>query len=89
MGEIRTIKDLERAIGIILYARRCVKDVEVILGPLRESLKTFKEGKVSEEWLQVLNEQVKKALRGGIESFLWFVLPGGKSDRFAFMIESD
>ena len=47
MWEVRTIKDLERAIGIISYARRCVKDVEVIMGPLREILKTFKEGKAS------------------------------------------
>ena len=89
MGEVRTIKDLERVIGIISYARRCVKDVEVILGPLQEGLKTFKDGKVSEEWLRRLNEQVKEALRGAIENAHWLVFLGGKSDRFAFTIESD
>ena len=41
MGEVHTIKDLERVIKIISYARQCVKDVEVILGPLQESLKIF------------------------------------------------
>ena len=43
MGELRTIKDLEHVIGIISYARRCVRCVEVVLGPLRESLKVFKD----------------------------------------------
>lgn len=42
LGEIRTIEDLERIIGVISYTRRCVKDVDMILGPLREGLKTFK-----------------------------------------------
>ena len=45
---------------------RCVRDVEMVLGPLRESLKTFKEEKVTEEWLQGVNTQVKEALRAAI-----------------------
>ena len=36
-----------------------------------------------------LNEEAKEALRGAIENVHWLVLPGGKSDRFAFTIESD
>ena len=39
--------------------------------------------------MQELSEQVKEALKGAIESVHWLVLPGGKSDRFAFTIESD
>ena len=89
MGEVRTIKDLERVIGIISYARRCVKDVEMVLGPLRESLKAFKEGKVTEEWLKGVNTQVKEALRAAITNTHWLILPGGKSDGFAFRLESD
>ena len=89
MGEVRTIKDLERVMGIISYARRCGMSVEVVLGPLRESLKVFKDGNISEEWLRLLNEQVKDALRKAIVNVHWLVLPSGKSDRFAFTIESD
>ena len=50
MGEVRTIKDLERVIGIISYACHCVRGVEVVLGPLQEILKVFKDGNISEEW---------------------------------------
>ena len=89
MGEVLTIKDVKRVIGIISYARRCVKDVEVILGPLREDLKIFKVGDISEDWLRLLNEQVKEALRKAIVNVHWLVLPGRKSDRFAVVIESD
>ena len=49
LGKIRTIKDLERIIGVISYARRCVKGTEVILGPLRNALKEFKAQSVSEK----------------------------------------
>lgn len=45
LGRFQTIKNLER---IISYARRCVKDVEMILGPLIEGLKTFKSEQLSE-----------------------------------------
>ena len=62
LGEIRTIKDLERIIGVISYARRCVKDVEVILGPLREDLKEFKAKSVSKDWIEARNRKVDKAL---------------------------
>lgn len=89
LGELRTIKDLERIIGVISYARRCVKDVEVILGPLREGLKTVKDDEVSEVWLHVLHEQVKKALKRVLANVRWLMLPGVASDQFTFVIESD
>ena len=53
LGKVSTIKDLERVIGVLSYARRCVKDVEMILDPLREGLKTFKVGEITEDWLRV------------------------------------
>ena len=89
LGEIRTIKDLERIIRVISYACHCVKGVEVILGPLQEGLKTFKGKEVSEEWLEDLNKKVRTALRQAIANVHWLVLPGVESDRFTFVIESD
>ena len=89
LGRIETIKDLERIIGVISYTRRCVKDVEMILGPLREGLKTFKSGKVSEEWIESLNEKVKSALEKAILNVHWLTLPGMEAKQFVFVIESD
>ena len=89
LGEVCTIKDLERIIGVISYAFRCVKDVEVILGSLREALRTFKAGGVSEEWLGALNDQIKEALEKAIANVHWLILPGTESYRFTFVIESD
>ena len=89
LGRIETIKDLERIIGVISYTRRCVKDVEMILGPLREGLRTFKAGKVSEEWIESLNEKVKSALEKAILNVHWLTLPGVEAKQFAFIIESD
>ena len=89
LGEIRTIKDLERIIGVISYARRCVKDVEVILGPLREDLKEFKAKSVSESWINTLNQKVDKALALSIENVRWLILPGVETAKFTFQLESD
>ena len=75
LGRIETIKNLERTIGVISYTRRCVKDVEMILGPLREGLKTSKVGKVSEEWIEALHEKVKNALEKAILNVRWLILP--------------
>ena len=63
---VENIKDLERVIGVISYTRRCVKFVEMILGPLREGLKTLKSGHVSESWIEALNGKIKDALKKAI-----------------------
>ena len=42
IGKVQSIKDLECIIGIISYSQRCIKDSELILGPLRKDLKRFK-----------------------------------------------
>ena len=89
LGKASTMEDLERVIGAISYARHCVKGVEMILGPLREGLRTFKVGEVTEDWLRMLNEQAKESLEKAIVNVHWLVLPGGNSDRFAFVIEFD
>ena len=49
LGNIWTIKELERVIGIISYARRVIKGTEKILAPLRSDLKILKKGGVSEQ----------------------------------------
>ncbi len=64
IGQTKTMKDLERVIGIISYARRAIKDVELLLGPLRNDLKTLKRGEVSEEWWREVDWHVRKALEG-------------------------
>ena len=89
MGRVNTIKDLERIIGIISYARRCVKDVEKVLGPLREVLRIWKAQSVLETWIDQLNEKVDTALAATIDNTHWLVLPGVKSEDFKFVIESD
>ena len=40
LGGVDTIKDLERIIGAISYARRFVKDVEMVLCPIWEDFKS-------------------------------------------------
>ena len=47
IGKIKNIKDMERCIGIISYARRCIVGAELILAPLRKDLKMMKERKFS------------------------------------------
>ena len=89
LGRVETIKDLENIIGVISYTRRCVKDVEMILGPLREDLKIFKAGKVTEVWMNALNEKVKEALRKAILNVKWLILPGVDAKQFVFVIETD
>lgn len=88
LGEVQTSKELERIIGIIFYTR-CAKDVEMIWGPLREGFRTFKLGQVSEDRIKALNVQVKEVLERAIANVHWLVLPGIKSDSFAFIVESD
>ena len=50
IGKIAKIKDLERVIGIISYARRTIKKTEEVLAPLRQDLKILKKGNVSEQY---------------------------------------
>ena len=89
LGRVETIKDLELIIGFISYTRRCVEDVEMILGPLREGLKTLKSVQVSESWIAALNDKVKEALKKAIANVYWLLLPGVEANRFVFIIESD
>ena len=89
LGRIETIKDLERIIGVISYARRCIKDVEMILGPLRNALKEFKAKKVSDDWIEELNTKVDVALGQAVDNVQWLILPGVVADKFTFVIESD
>lgn len=42
LREIKNAKDLERAIGVISYARRTIKGTGEVLAPLRNDLKTLK-----------------------------------------------
>ena len=44
IGEVKTIHDLERVIGIISYARRVIKKTEEVLASLRSDLKAFRKG---------------------------------------------
>ena len=89
LGEIRTIKDLQRIISVISYAHHCVKDVEMVLGPFREDLKEFKAKSVSEDWIEALNRKVDKALALSIENVRWLILPGVETSKFFFQLDSD
>ena len=55
LGDFCNMNDLELIIGVIFYTHRCVKDVEMILGPLHEGLQTIKSVEASEDWICALN----------------------------------
>ena len=89
IGKVQSIKDLERIIGIISYSRRCIKDSELILGPLRKDLKRFKSGAVTEEWKEAVDDHVMTAFKQAITNMHWLTLPGMKADEYKFILESD
>ena len=87
LGNVRAIKELERVIGIISYARRVIKGTEKILAPLRSDLKTLKKGGVSGQWFRMLDEHVKGALEGALENMRDLMVPG--CDPVSFTLETD
>ena len=89
LGEVRSIKGLERIIGVLSYIRRAVLNMERILGPLRADLKTLKNGSVTSDWWDKLNTKIRDAFRQALENLHWLVLPGVDSDSFTFRMETD
>ena len=89
VGEVKMMRNLERIIGVISYARRAIVDVEAILGPLREALKEWKAARVLTAWMQGLNEKVAAAFRAALDNMRWLTLPGAKAESYVFTIESD
>ena len=87
IGKVRTIHDLERAIGIISYARRVIRSTEEILAPLRADLKRLKKGDVSEQWFQDLDCHIQKAFQHAFENMEDLVLPG--CEPASFELETD
>ena len=87
IGEVRTIHDLERVIGIISYARRVIRRTEEVLAPLRADLKAFKKGETSEEWFQNLDCHVQDAFQKAFENMEVLTLPGGEPS--SFELETD
>ena len=87
LGNVRTIKELERVIGIISYARRVIKGTEKILATLRSDLKILKKGGVSGQWFRVLDEHVEGALKGALENMRDLMVPG--CDPVSFTLETD
>ena len=49
IGEVTNVKELERVIGILSYARKVVRGTEKILGPLRSDLKKMKKQKMDQK----------------------------------------
>ena len=46
IGEVETIHDIERIIGIISYARRVIWKIKEVLAPLWSNLKAFKKRRI-------------------------------------------
>ena len=82
IGEVSSIKGLERVIGIISYARRVLKGSEKILGPLWEDLKYAKKHKPSDEWWSTVNEHVKEAFTRALEKIQFLTIRGIKAVKF-------
>lgn len=72
---VRTIKGLERIIGVISYTRRVIKGTEEVLAPLRKDLRTLKQGDVSEKWFGEMNARVVETSRGTLMNMQDLVLP--------------
>ena len=89
LDRVRSVKELERLIGIISYAKRAIKDVELILGPLRHDLKTLEEGEVTPEWWRKVHWHVKKAFEGCLLNVQSLTLPGCEADEYVFELETD
>ena len=87
LGPVQTIRDLERVIGIISYARRVIKGTEEILAPLRRDLKDFKKGGVTEQWLGLVNEHVGEVLEKALANMKELMVPG--CDPISFTLETD
>ena len=87
IGEVSSIKGLERVIGIISYARRVVKGSEKILGPLREDLKYAKKHKPDDEWWSKVNVHVKDAFTKALEKIQFLTVPGIEAVKF--ILETD
>ena len=82
IGEVSSIKGLERVIGIISYARRVVKGSEKILGPLREDLKYAKNHEPSDEWWSTVNDHIQEAFAGALEKIQFLTVPGIEAVKF-------
>ena len=87
IGEVRTIHDLERVIGIISYARRVIRKTEEVLAPLRADLKAFKKGETSTAWFRALDSHIQDAFEKAFENMEVLTLPGG--DPSSFELETD
>lgn len=68
IGRVDSIKALERVVGILSNTRRCIKNTEKILGPLRKDLKTFKSGSVTDVWKSEMNCRVREAFRQALDN---------------------
>ena len=88
LGEMRSIKGLERIIGVLSYICRAVRNMERILGPQHADLKTMKNGSVTSDWWDKLNTKIRDAFRQALENLHWLVLTGVDSDTFAFRMET-
>ena len=89
VGPVNSIKKLESVVGILSYARRCVKYLERILGPLRAALSEWKAGPVTEGWKKDLQVKVREAFRNALDNLHWLVLPGVEAEDFVFELETD
>ena len=84
MGPMKSIKSLERAIGILSYYRRHILKVEEILFPLRQDLKSTKEGRA--DWSHVQGH-VTMALSQSLGQMIDLMFPGGLLQ--SFIMETD
>ena len=87
LGEIKTVKDIERVIGIISYARKTIRGTEKILSKLRQDLKELKKGKVSDQWFDMLDSHVNEAFAEINLNMEQIVLPGQTPQ--SFVLETD
>lgn len=75
IGSVTSIKDLERAIGILSYARNTVQNTERILRPLRCLMREVKAKKQDELWWERTRTATHTAFKQALHSNLSLSLP--------------
>ena len=87
LGEVTHWKDLERLIGVLLYLRRTIVDLERLIAPLRQLLSQAKAWKQNADWWAQARRKVWEVLLRALDRQVLLELPGLRPVRY--VLETD
>jgi len=67
LGEVRSRRDLERHIGVLLFARTHIPDIELFLRPMREHLSKAKVERLSEKEWGLISKRVRDTYKSCLD----------------------